>query len=298
MISFTENKELYQFNDKKYLISLNFAKNLKPYRTKEKLNFNLYWRVPRAFERKQLLPIKSIIANHEELNSSNYNINLWSNVDLSTNKLLQPYSKYITHKIWNPIEELSDTPLEDYREYFKSIILDDDRCYLGGDYFRLLCLFKYGGFYIDMDMCVLRDLSPLNSYQFIYQWGSSGTIPSEPDIFFNGAIMKLNKNTRTAYKFIELLTKLPPIPNSFCWGQKLYNHVKDEDLKIFPCAWFNTEWGIDAIHPMSKNGDTNLYEGAFTWHWHNHWDHHIEEGSKFSILEKIIDDKLKNLGIV
>ena len=202
MISFENNKELYQFNDKKYLKSLEYAKNLKPYKSIDKLNFNLYWRVPRNFERKQLLPIKSLIANHEEFNSSNYNINLWSNIDLSKNELLKPFSKYITHKIWNPIQELKDTPLEDYQEYFKSIIIDDDRCYLGGDFFRLLCLFKYGGFYIDMDMCILRDFSPLNNYQFIYQWGSSGTIPSEPNIFYNGAIMRLNKTSRTSYKFI------------------------------------------------------------------------------------------------
>jgi hypothetical protein len=298
MISFTKNKELYEFDNQKYFISLDYAKNLKAYRTSEKLNFNLYWRIPRNFERKQLLPIKSLIAFHEEINSSNYNINLWSNIDLSNNELLKPYNNFITHRIWDPIKELNDTPLEKYKDYFKSIIIDDERCYLGGDYFRLLCLFKYGGFYIDMDMCVLRDLSPLNSYQFLYQWGSSGTIPDEPNIFYNGAIMKLDKNTETSYKFIELLTKILPKPNSFCWGQQLYNHVSDSNLMIFPCAWFNTEWGISSIYPMSKNGDTNLYDGAFTWHWHNNWDTPIEDGSKFSILEKLVDKKLKDLKII
>lgn len=298
MISFTDNKELYEFDNKKYLNSLEYAKKLKPIKTDEKMNFHLYWRVPRTFERKQLLPIKSIIANHEKINSNNYTLNLWSNIDLSNNEYLKPYNSFITHKIWNPIQELNNTPLESHKDYFKSIILDDERCYLGGDFFRLLCLYKYGGFYIDMDICVLRDLSPLNNYEFIYQWGSSGTIPSEPNIFFNGAIMKLNQKTELALKFIKLLKILPPIPNSFCWGSKLYDHVKDDKLKVFPCAWFNTEWGISPIHPMSKNGDTNLYEGAFTWHWHNHWDIPIEDGSKFSILENNIDNKLRELNII
>ncbi len=40
MISFENNKELYQFNDKKYLKSLEYAKNLKPYKSIDKLNFN------------------------------------------------------------------------------------------------------------------------------------------------------------------------------------------------------------------------------------------------------------------
>ena len=31
--------------------------------------------------------------------------------------------------------------------------------------------------------------------------------------------------------------------------------------------------------------------GAFSWHWHNKWDAEIEEGSKFSILEKIVNSK-------
>lgn len=295
MISFKTHKELYEFNDQKYLNSLQFANNLKPYRTKNPMNFHLYWRVPRKFERKQILPIKSIIAQHEELNSNNYKIILWSNVDLSSNEYVKPFNKYITHKIWDPIQELKDTPLSEYKNYFQSVSIDDSRCYLGGDFFRLLCLYKYGGFYIDMDICVLRDLSPLNEYQFIYQWGASGTTNSEPKMKFNGAVMKLNKTSQTSLKFLELLKILPPHQNTCSWGSDLYSHVDDNDLNIFPCAWFNTEWGIDGILPMSNEGDTNLYEGAFCWHWHNNWDTYIEEKSKFKILEEITENKIKNI---
>jgi hypothetical protein len=295
MISFKTHDSYYRFTDNNHLKSLEFAKSLEPKRTNDKMVFHLYWRVPRNFERKQLLPIKSIIANHEKLNSGNYELNLWSNIDLSDNELLKPYNKFITHRIWNPIEELKHTPLEPFTNYFKSIILDDEKCYLGGDFFRLLCLYKYGGFYIDMDVCVLRDMSPLNQYQFLYQWGSSGTIPSEPEMFYNGAVMRLDKESVTAFKFIDLLTKIRPIPNTTMWGSKLYDHVKDESLNHFPCAWFNTEWGLFPLKPMSNAENIDLYDGAFTWHWHNCWDTPIEDGSKFAILEQLIDSKLKGI---
>ena len=29
-----------------------------------------------------------------------------------------------------------------------------------------------------------------------------------------------------------------------------------------------------------------MFDGAFTWHWHNRWDDVIEIGSKFQILEE------------
>lgn len=305
MISFKDNRDLYCYEDGKWIESLAYANSLKPYRTKEKMVFNLYWRVPRVFERKQILPIKSIIANHELHNSKNYQINLWSNVDLSEHELLKPYAKYITHKIWNPLEELIGTPLESHIPYFKSVFIDDEKCYLGGDFFRIVCLFKYGGFYLDMDMCVLRDLSPLSQLSFVYQWGESGTTSHEPDIYYNGAIMRLEKNTQTSFEFLKQLRMIPPQPNTTCWGSSLYGKIISDDLKYLPCSWFNTEWSGCTTPPVVRNGycpmknigEVKLYDGAFTWHWHNKWDDVIEEGSKFEILEKITEEKLNDLKI-
>ena len=303
MVNIVTHRNLYT---KDVTASLEYAESLKPYRTKEKMVFNLYWRVPKEFGRKQLLPIKSIIANHEEYNSDNYTINLWSNVDLSNHELLKPYSKHITHRIWNPLEELQGTPLHPYIDYFASVVGDDERCWLGGDFFRLVCLYKYGGFYIDMDVCVLRDMSPLWEYSFVYQWGDSGTSATHGDptggptipykLYCNGAVMNLKPFTECSFKFLSLLLQIPPVPNTTCWGSQLYEFVDDDNLYRLPCAWFNTELCVGSCATTSttffKTNINSLYNGAFTWHWHNQWDAVIEQGSKFQMLESIIENKL------
>lgn len=291
MIDITTHNNFYGFKNKQPYESLNFASQLP--NTDLKKNLHFYWRVPREFSRKQVLPIKSAIVN----NCHNTDIYLWSNVDLSNNIYLQPLLPYIKLKIWNPIEELKNSFLSNKLDFFINHKIDDEKCWLGGDLFRLLCLYKYGGIYIDMDMVVLRDLSPLFLYNFLYQWGSSGTTQQEPELIINGAIMSFNKNNDNLKTILETLTNTQPIQNSFCWGRDLYGKTRDKDTYVFPCAWFNTEWGFGIpLEPFKKSPISNeLYNGAFTWHWHNKWDDNIEEGSKFEILENLINIKFMEL---
>jgi hypothetical protein len=82
--------------------------------------------------------------------------------------------------------------------------INDSNCYLEGDVFRLLVLHKYGGIYIDMDVLILRDLSPLNELEFLYQWGTSGFNSNEPEMTMNGAIMRLDKNSSLSKEFLEM----------------------------------------------------------------------------------------------
>ena len=46
---------------------------------------------------------------------------------------------------------------------------------------------------------------------------------------------------------------------------------------------------------FKKEDNINLFDGAFTWHWHNKWNDNIEEGSKFEILEKITNENFIKL---
>lgn len=272
--------------------ALDFAKTLTIPNSYPEFQFHFYWRVPRDFTRKQVLPIKSCIVNHD-LNK--VKINLWSNVDLSHNDLVKPLMPYINLKIYDQSKEARGTIIER-----KTGLQDDPLCWLGGDMFRLLVLYKYGGVYCDMDVAILRDLSPLAGQEFLYQWGSSGTQDYENRLCANGAIMRLNANSTVAADFLQQLYVTPPNPNSTCWGTDLYSHVmkKHPELSIFPCAWFNTEWGPGIpLAPFQRNINGNnsdeLYDGAFTWHWHNKWDDVIETGCKFENIEKIVNTKFE-----
>lgn len=287
MIDINSHKKYYGNSDEEIRESLDYAKSLPCTDLKRDLHF--YWRVPREFERKQVLPIKSAIVN----NKNNCNIYLWSNMDLSNNVYVKSLLPYIKLKIWNPIREIEDSFLKENISFFKEHKIDDDKCYLGGDLFRLLCLYKYGGIYIDMDMVVLRDLSPLFPYNFLYQWGSSGATNSDPYLEMNGAIMSFFAENKNLRHILQTLIKTHPTQNSFCWGKELYARTRGTNTFVFPCAWFNTEWGpgIPLEGFKKSQQSNNLYDGAFTWHWHNRWDHEIEQGSKFHILENIINEK-------
>jgi hypothetical protein len=284
------NQDLYRPEKIYYLNSLEFAKKLNN-DNRLKMIFHCLWRVPRDFGRKQLAVLKSIITSHKD---KDIEINLWSNVDLSTNSFFKEVSEYVNLKLWDINEEIKGTILENCPSMSS---VSDDMCYLEGDVFRLLVLHKYGGFYIDMDVLVLRDMSPLNGVEFLYQWGTSGFNANEPNITMNGAVMKLDKGSSLSLEFLEKLSITNPAKNTTCWGNLLYSKIQNNDLTILPGVWFNSEWGFEdtKCEPFKRVENYSLFDGAFTWHWHNQWDAEIEKGSKFEILEGIIEEKFKKI---
>ena len=295
MVNIKNNYELY--ND--FNLSLEYAKSLTSIKSDSKMVLHFYWRVPLDFGRKQVLPIKSALVNNYDLNKDNLEINLWSNVDLSDNVYLSSIKDFINIKVWNPLEEIKGTILEEHIDYYRDNIIFDDKNWIAGDFFRLLCLHKYGGFYFDMDVLILRDLSPLNKYEFLYQWGSSGTTLQEPNIFYNGAIMRLEKESNASAKLLEQTLHTRSASDTTNWSSTIYSKVNDSNLQHFPCAWFNTEWCLKdpnyIMTPFKKEKEVRLFDGAFTWHWHNRWSDEIEEGSKFQILEVDINNRLENI---
>ena len=270
--------------------SLEYAKSLKP-QTLELPKFHCFWRVPKDLTGKHVAVLKSIIVN----NPKGTEINFWSNIDLSKNSLLSDISPYIQFRIWNVYEESKGTILENSKILNN---ISDSLCYLEGDLFRLLVLHKYGGFYIDMDVLVLRDMSPINHLEFLYQWGTTGFNINEPTFHMNGAVMRLEKNSPLSLEFLEKILENPGRGGSTDWGTVLYSKINKNDLLVLPCMWFNSEWGYaeaDNIPFKKANQWFNLFDGAFAWHWHNRWDEEIEDGSKFQILESIHNKKFQNL---
>jgi hypothetical protein len=289
-----DNINLYRPDKKSYLASLEYAKQMSV-RDAGPMVFHCFWRVPGAFGEKQAGVLKSIVASHH---SRVFEINLWSNVDLSDSSYIgDDVRPYVRLRKWDYAEERKGTILEN--SGLNSF--DDELCYLEGDLFRLLILHKYGGFYIDMDVLVLRDMSPLNHMEFLYQWGTSGTstraadtntsgTSSEPTMKMNGAIMRLDARSDLSLEFLELILSTPPCKNSFCWGSELYSKTKKNTVLCLPGVWFDSEWGFEGAvnNPFGKVENVEVFEGAYAWHWHNKWDAIIEEGSKFRV---IIDGK-------
>ena len=282
MINILNNFDLYKSTKEYYTESLKYAKSLNNNPLNKKIIFHCIWRVPRDFERKQVAVLKSIIVNHF---NDDFEINLWSNVDLSTNEYLRDIIKYINLKYWNYDEEKKGTILENC-QHLNNNTINDSLCYIEGDIFRLLVLHKYGGFYIDMDVLVLRNMISLNDYEFFYQWGTSGN--NNETFSMNGAIMRLDKQSPLSVEYLELICKTPLQLNSTIYGNRLYSRVERNHVLALPCIWFNSEWGFEGtkLVPFKKENNIDFFDGAFTWHWHNKWDEDIEDGSKFQILEE------------
>lgn len=282
-------KNLYKPDRESWKASLEYAKTLPP-ASNSNLVFHLFWRVPRPFERKQAAAIHSILAAHVDC-LSQVEVNLWSNVDLSNNPYLKDIKHLIKFRLWDVQKEATGTPLEGNR-WLKD--LHDNNCWVEGDLFRLLVLYKYGGFYLDMDVLALRSLRPLNDWEFLYQWGTSGFNGHE-GLMINGTAMKLNAFSPLATELLKLLNVVHPAKDGFNWGKDLYAQVKHNSLLVLPGMWFDSEWGFEGTTgiPFRVHTEMNLFDGAFIWHWHNRWDEQIQAGSKFAILEAKHLDILK-----
>jgi len=277
---FESHEELYRDG----LKALEFAKSIKETAYDAGIDLHFYWRVPREFGRKQLASVKSAIVTQ---NLRNTRIHLWSNIDLSNNPCVQQIAKHIHLHVFDPVKEAIGTPLEGLDLLKK----DDSMCWLGGDLFRLLILYKYGGVYVDCDIILIRDLAPLLEQEFMYQWGT------ELDRI-NGAVMRLFKGSQLGNDLLLTLPKVNGSDNTCDWGSHLYGRVRqtNKNWTVFPCAFFNPEWQLyidlgNADHPFKKSPHSqDDFEGCFSWHWHNKWDAPIEDGSKFQRLEKKVVD--------
>lgn len=290
-ISEENNPELYSMPIDR---CLDFLKKIEDceIKTDEKIIFHTYWHIGREFERKQILPLKSFLATQ---NLKTCELYVWSNVDLSNNEHIKDILPYITLKIYDPLKESIGTPVENNTRILDS---KDDICWLNGDLFRVLVLHNYGGVYYDMDVALLRDFSPILDQEFMYMWGFS---PKAAGI--NGAVMRLFKKSKLSYDLLNEISNSNPVPRSHVWNRELYVKVRNynKDWTVFPSGFFNSEWQDDPEQNWGSDEKNafneiyyKLYDGAFSWHWHNRWDNKIHPKSKWKKIENIIEKKLKD----
>ena len=287
-----------------YKKCVEFCSNIPSTTYNNHVDFHMLWKTIIPFGRKQTLPIKSFITTQ---NLNNCTLNLWSNVDLSHNEYLKPLLPYVKLRRWDAIKESKDTPLE---KHIDKLNLSDDFCWVDGDLFRALCLYKYGGLYHDTDVIFLRDLAPLFNQEFMYTWGLETELIS-------GGMIRLFKESQLGLDILNEISQTQPRIKSADWSAYIvYPRVRtyNKNWTIFPSVFFNTEWHIpnnevpedmqaliDSPNPMHlcKHSFSNqLYEGVFSWHWHNGWTFEAEEGSKWQILEnKVNKNVIEQLGI-
>ena len=271
-----------------------FCRTLPDVSPSEPVTFHMYWRerfgrfwpTVRPFGRKQALPVKAFIATQDLTMCS---LVLWSDRDLSDNDWLRPYLPYLTLRIYDAEREAHDTPLADHPTVYRQ---RDSRAYRDGDLFRVLVLYKHGGIYADMDTVLLRSLGVFLDQEFLYQWESF-------DDKYAPALLRLRKGSAFARALIDGLIEIPA--GKYNWGRENMCRAfgLGQRIAVFPSPFFNTEWqAVPRFEPFKKMPySSELYDGAFAWHWHNKWDDPIEPGSKFALLEAQMDERLARMGV-
>jgi hypothetical protein len=268
-----------------------------------KVLFHAHWRfltddtrLPRHFS----TLINSYIATQDLEHTK---LILWSNRDLRNHPQLAEYWKYpfLETRVYVARREARGSPVARYRELVEK---QDSRVYLDGDLFRLLVLYKHGGVYLDSDVMLLRDFTPLLNQEFLYLWG----IEKMKTLMMNGAVM--HSFQRSEWMRL-LLTELPKMCSyeGFCWGYYLYQHtyyIHKPNVTIFPAIMFDPDWYADpkiggngpfVLFEKKRETSTykldDLYDGVFAYHWHNRWNAKVEQGSKRDRLEIMHDEIVK-----
>jgi hypothetical protein len=297
-ISLEKNPELY----KDYEACLEFLKNVKDedyHYPAEKVKFHIYSEIRTE---KELMAIKSYLATQ---NLDKTELIVWSDFDISDNPLIQPYKKYVTFKVYDPIKEAVGTPLKGN----KKLKMKDPLYYLQSDLARILLLYKYGGVWYDMDVILLRDFKPILDQEYMYAWGGNLDFAKEGAC---ATVIAGKAKSEFMTKLLKQLLKTKAKPGSVCWGKKMFAKIYQKyKFNIFPCTFFNTEWCINSKHPSfgdeiesrwffnPLNNDAHLFLDAFAWHWHNSSKKtcRVFSGSKFDLLTKVTERKLAERGI-
>ena len=297
-----------------YLKGLEFLRNIKDEDysyPEQRTNFHVYTECRSS---KELLAIKSYLATQ---NLEKTKLIVWSDYSIIDQENIQSFKDYVDFRVYEPKELAKATPLEGVESHMRTE--EDHNHWMSSGIMRFLTLYKFGGIYYDMDMVLLRDFKPILGQDFAYQWGGDTDFAKEtwdgtPDTCHGpcAAMLGAVKGGEYIEACMQRLIRTPPTGGT-CYDEHMLAQVyRTTPFTVFPSTFFNTEWLISKV---SKEGSLEadksmfdqkmtdpdgLFEGAFAWHWHNSSNKHKEivKGSKFDLLEKSTDEKLRELGIL
>jgi hypothetical protein len=294
-------KKIYQDTDKclEYFMNIdleidnNFYKN---YNLNNPFYFHVYWYG--KLDRKQLLCIKSYLATQ---NLEKTKLIIWLdylNGYNDNNINLIPKHDNIIVKKYIP-NELSKGTLFENKSFIN--INDTKLVKYRSDLARIMFLYHYGGVYYDLDLILLKDLSPLLHLEFCYQWSN---ITNRG----NNALLCIKKKSNYCIEIFQKYIKYVNNGNNFNISINSYIFDYNNKLIKLPCSIFDPVWILFDKKTRSKyseltnfdnffkktdktiNNISDFFNGLiFCYHWHSRTKYNIEEHSYFEKIEKIIN---------
>lgn len=176
------------------------------------------------------------------------------------------------------------------------------------DAVRFLVLYRYGGIYFDADVLMLRGLEPFGSMDFIYEWSFLHNRPNTAVTGLQkGSHLALDVIERALNRSIGTKDgRLNFDVQAFTQHFHPHNVFKGvaadllQSLRTLPCAVFDPLWvtadsllvgkypsnNITQLHNLRTFKEafqhpapylqlpqdiTDIFQGAFAYHWHNNW---------------------------
>ena len=169
------------------------------------------------------------------------------------------------------------------------------------DLIRFISLYIYGGIYADADVIFMRDMRDMHGLAFAYKWDRNV-------MYYNTAIMGLPMRSAVVPQIIKHFKSCNAdtfYPTRIHEALTCDSGVCNE-LLMMPTALFgpvsapqsNWHWQSDESHEMGTSTSwffdrerrwniDHFFPGAYTFHWHNRWDHPIHPDSWFADLERL-----------
>ena len=152
--------------------------------------------------------------------------------------------------------------------------LTDKYSWIDSDITRYVLLWRYGGVYIDADLLLLRDVSPLLGVEFVTQFSCD---EARGDGGINGAVMRLFARGRSATALLELSRAATPRLAKWTYGPWLLEKFRAAGadgarLRKLPWCFFHGLWCGGALARDALVGATPwpraLVDGPFGVHMH------------------------------
>jgi hypothetical protein len=153
--------------------------------------------------------------------------------------------------------------------------------------------------YFDLDVLFLKDLRPLCSVEFFYQWSN------QP--YGNNAVMHFRQGSADAQRLIERSLRLRSArPRALLPFDALATVV--DRTHVFPCFAFDPIWiAHDTRTPNNEHFNrfgefferehaiplADLFPGSYAHHWHGRWTVPIQPRTIIGCLADEVDARLR-----
>jgi len=236
------------------------------------LLFHLYVRLDlSAFSRWPASTVASVLASQPTRSA----VVIWSpdagvGAHPVVRALVRAFPGRVTWRHFDAVAEAVGSPLEGA----PILSARDARGWSDSDAFRLVALFHYGGVFLDTDLLLRRDLSPLLGWEFATEFGCDH--PTR----FNNAIMRFTRRSPAITALASRAAVLPLAPGTWDLGPHLLERVdgkwawwrRGALFRQLPWCFFHGRWCPEGgLSIQQQLGSAPLRPGAEGALWGLHY---------------------------